>query len=131
MEGDYEIKYELDGGSNGAGNPASYNVETQTIKLSPATKTGYTFNGWHDGTQVITEIARGSTGAITLSATWAANTYMVRFEGNGGSGSMGDQTFTYDKEGKLTANQFTRTGYTSGGSSFPSPGQKPPHNCPC
>ena len=111
-EGDYEIKYELDGGSNGAGNPASYNVETPTITLSPATKTGYTFNGWHDGTHVITEIAKGSTGAITLTAQWTANTYYVKFEANGGSGSMGDQTFTYDKEGTLTANQFTRTGYT-------------------
>jgi len=111
MEGDYEIKYELDGGSH-SGNPPSYNVETPTITLRPATKTGYDFIGWHDGTQVITEIAQGSTGAITLTAQWNANTYTVKFEGNGGSGSMDDQTFTYDKAGKLTANQFTRTGYT-------------------
>ena len=112
MEGDYTITYNLGGGTNHNGNPASYNVETPTITLSPATKTGYTFNGWHDGTHVITEIAKGSTGAITLTAQWTANTYYVKFEANGGSGSMGDQIFTYDKEGTLTANQFTRPGYT-------------------
>ena len=114
MEGDYEIKYELDGGSNGAGNPASYNVETQTIKLSPATRTGYTFGGWEKDGSPITEIAKGSTGPITLTARWKANTYYVKFEGNGSDGgSMDDiQTFFYGQPQSLTANQFTRTGYT-------------------
>ncbi|NLK53167.1 MAG: hypothetical protein GX295_12115 [Syntrophomonadaceae bacterium] len=72
----YDITYNLDGGTNGA-NPASYNVETPTITLENATKTGYTFAGWWDaptaGTQV-TQIVVGSTGNQTLYARWTANT---------------------------------------------------------
>ncbi|MBQ7365968.1 MAG: InlB B-repeat-containing protein, partial [Spirochaetaceae bacterium] len=114
-EGDYTITYNLGGGTNHSDNPASYNVETPTITLRPATKTGYTFSGWHDGTHVITEIAQGTTGDISLTATWTANTYTVKFEGNGGSGSMDPQEFDYDQPQQLTANQFTLTSYEFSG----------------
>ena len=78
-EGDYVITYKLNGGTNASDNPASYNVETATIKLKNATKTGYTFGGWYTDeacteTNKVTEITKGSTGAVTLYAKWDANT---------------------------------------------------------
>ncbi len=71
-EGDYTITYvNVDGATNE--NPASYNVETETITLKDPAKAGYTFEGWYkDGefTTKVTEIPQGSTGDITLYAKW-------------------------------------------------------------
>ena len=73
-EGDYTITYELNGGTNAPENPASYNVETETITLKDPAKPGYTFGGWYrteDFTgDAVTEITQGSTGDITLYAKW-------------------------------------------------------------
>lgn len=75
-EGDYVITYNLNGGTNASNNPASYNVETETITLADATKTGYTFGGWYTDeacTIAKTEIVKGSTGTVILYAKWIAN----------------------------------------------------------
>ena len=76
---------------------------------------GYTFDGWYkdDGTKI--EAGDEVTGDITLHAKWTANTYTVKFNANGGSGTMTAQTFTYDVEQALTANAFTREDYTFAG----------------
>ncbi len=109
---EYTITYDPNGGSH-SGNPAKYTVETPEITLSPATRTGYTFKGWHkdDGSHV-DAIAQGTTEDISLTAKWEPNTYTVNFVGNGSnSGSMDPQQFTYDQSKQLTAMQFTRTDY--------------------
>ena len=115
----YTIKYELNGGTNDQSNSSNYNVESGEITLAAATKTGYTFGGWYKDEnfsgEKITQIAKGSTGNLTLYAQWTANTYTVKFDANGGSGTMTDQTFTYDVAKDLTANTFTREGYTFAG----------------
>ena len=117
----YTITYNLNGGINAENNPADYNTETDTITLSDATqKEGYTFGGWYtddtfDETRKIVQIAKGTLGDITLYAKWNANTYTVKFDANGGSGSMDSQTFTYDVEQTLTAIGFARKDYTFAG----------------
>ncbi|MEE1290674.1 MAG: InlB B-repeat-containing protein, partial [Spirochaetota bacterium] len=119
----YTIKYELNGGTNDQSNPKNYNVESETITLAAATKTGYTFGGWYKDEnfsgEKITKIAKGSTGNITLYAQWTANTYTVIFNANVDDSSvtetMANQTFTYDVEQTLTKNAFTREGYTFAG----------------
>ena len=114
----YTITYNLNGGINAEDNPAGYNIETDTITLSDATqKEGYTFGGWYiddtfDETKKIVQIAKGTLGDIALYAKWNANTYTVKFEANGGSGSMDSQTFTYDVEQTLTTIGFVRKDYT-------------------
>ena len=96
---------------------------TATItSITKPTRTGYTFGGYYTdkngaGTQIIN--ASGSiTGsktyiasADTLYAKWTANTYSVVFDKNGGSGSMSNQSMTYDKASNLTTNTYTRQGY--------------------
>ena len=83
------------------------------------TKTGYTFAGWYEKEDLsgdpVTEIPSYAVGDKQYWAKWTANTYTVTFEANGGTGSMDAQTFTYDVEQNLTANTFTRTGYTFAG----------------
>ena len=70
----YNIAYTLDGGTNDANNPADYTVETATITLADASKTGRTFKGWYSEaafTNQVTEIATGSIGDISLYAKYS------------------------------------------------------------
>ena len=48
---------------------------------------------------------------MTITGSFSANTYTVKFNANGGEGSMADQSFTYNAEQALAANAFTRTGW--------------------
>ena len=86
-------------------------------------KTGYTFNGWNtdaDGTSG-TGYTNGQSVSLsanlTLYAKWNANTFYVRFNknNNDATGTMSNQTFTYDVAQNLTANAFSLTGYTFAG----------------
>ncbi len=114
------ITFDANGGSGSMNvQTISYDVAT-TLTANAFTRTGYTFNGWNtkaDGTG--TSYADGAsiklTADTTLYAQWTANTYTVKFNGNGGTGSMSDQVFTYDTEGTLSDNKFTRAGYTFNG----------------
>jgi len=112
---EYSITYQLDGGTNDPENPATYTVESETITLRDATKTGYTFVGWYNaasGGDKVTKIAHGSTGDIVLYARWTANQYTVTFDSNGGdSPSFESKLVTYDVAyGELPT--VSRTGHT-------------------
>lgn len=66
---EYEITYELDGGENEASNPAKYTTEKAVTLKAPA-KAKYNFAGWKIDGVVVTEIAAGSIGNKTVTATW-------------------------------------------------------------
>lgn len=111
---EYSITYNLDGGTNDENNPDKYTVESETITLADASKTGYTFDGWYDATSggnEVTEIAKGSTGDVNLYAYWTANKYTVTFNGNGGgTPTPASMEVTYDGTyGDLAT--VTRTGH--------------------
>ena len=80
------------------------------------TREGYTFGGWYDNEdfsgEKIEEISATDTGDKKYWAKWTANSYTVGFNANGGDGTMTNQSFTYDVVQALSANAFTRTGYT-------------------
>ena len=78
---EYDITYELDGGTNAEGNPDTYTVE-QDITLSAPTRAGYTFTGWTwDGQtepQTTVNLAAGSvTGDLTFTANWQEIAYTI------------------------------------------------------
>ncbi len=81
--------------------------------------TGYHFVKWTgDVTSTTTPYttSKGNGGDTkTLKANFALNTYAVQFNNNGGSGTMSNQNFTYSVNQNLTANAFTKTGYTFSG----------------
>lgn len=69
----YSISYTLNGGTNAAGNPAAYTIETPTITLAAPARLGYTFAGWFADaafTTPLTAIGIGSTGDKTAYAKW-------------------------------------------------------------
>lgn len=83
-------------------------------------KTGYTFLGWATSAAATTAAyAAGAsytpTGSATLYAVWSANALAITFDPNGGSGTMATLSYTAGTAKALTANAFTRTGYTFAG----------------
>ena len=119
-EGDYSITYELNGGTNAPENPASYNVETETITLKDPVKAGYTFEGWYmaeDFTgNAVTEIVQGSTGDITLYAKWVKEgDYTITYVLDGGTNTP-ENPPSYNVETEtITLKDPVKAGYTFGG----------------
>lgn len=113
---DYKICYVMNGGTNNAGNPASYSITSKTITLKAPTRKGYTFGGWYSDSKFkkrVKTIAYGSAENKTLYAKWTANTYTIKFNKNGGkTGTVAKMSSCeYGKSYKLRANKFKRSGY--------------------
>ncbi len=107
---EYTITYNLNNGT--AENETTYTVETEDITLNNPTREGYTFAGWtgtglDDKADSVT-ITKGSIGNKEYTANWTANTYTITFDANTGSGSMENESMTYDVEKTLTENTFTK-----------------------
>ena len=69
-DGEYPIVYALHRGENAAGNPLSYRTDQLPLKLDEPTKTGYVFHGWYLNGVKVAEIPDGTTGCISLVASW-------------------------------------------------------------
>ena len=117
-EGDYIITYvNVDGATNE--NPASYNVETETITLKDPVKPGYTFGGWYrteDFTgNAVTEIVQGSTGNITFYAKWELESYTITYELDGGTNAPENPAGYNVETETITLKDPVKTGYTFAG----------------
>ena len=99
---EYQITYNLDGGTNSDANPSTYTVE-KGFDLTAPTKSGYTFLGWSfnnnpDIMKAVT-IKDGSTGDITFTAHW---NYRGSTAGGGGGGSSASTTTEKNPDGSTT-----------------------------
>lgn len=82
----------------------------QLTQVDPAThngiaRDGYVFTGWNKDPSKPVE------GDTVYTARYRPAVYKVRFDANGGTGTMADQSHTYDRKQALTANTFAREGY--------------------
>lgn len=82
----------------------------QLTQVDPAThngiaRDGYVFTGWDKDPSKPVE------GDTVYTARYRPAVYRIRFDANGGTGTMADQSHTYDRKQALTANTFTREGY--------------------
>ena len=130
----YTITYQDQGGlaysgSNGSALPTSHTYGTETPFVN-GEKSGYRFDGWYTDA-ACTARAGSSIGATAITANttyyakWIGYSYTVRFNANGGSGSMDNETgFVYGTNKALTANAFTRPGYTFSGWATATDGEK-------
>ena len=116
---EYNITYNLDGGTNNASNPTKYTVETATITLAAPTKTGYTFGGWYTNSgltgNAVTQITKGSTGNKTFWAKWTAVEYSITYNLDGGTNAAGAKTSYTIETADYTLPTPTKTGYTFDG----------------
>lgn len=113
----WTVSYDANGGSGAPGNQTKTYNSTLTLSSTKPTLTGYTFKEWNtssDGTGTSYSAGGSYTGnaALKLYAIWTANQYTIKFNANGGSGSMSNQSMTYNKAANLTAVGFTWTGRT-------------------
>jgi hypothetical protein len=68
------------------------------------TRKGYSFATWMiNDAQYPAGSSVDASGSMTAVAAWTPNNYTVRFDANGGSGSMADQSFTYGTAQNLTS----------------------------
>ena len=104
---DYKITYVLNGGFNNSKNPKTYNINDEKIELLDPVRPGYTFGGWANGGI----IPAHTTGDITFSAFWTANQNTLKFDANGGIGSLADATMFTDETKNLPDNTFQKKGY--------------------
>jgi uncharacterized repeat protein (TIGR02543 family) len=109
---------------NANGGTGTMAVETNSastaLTANSFTRTGYTFTGWNTvatgtGTAYANSAVYPFTANTTLYAQWKANpvSHTVTFNANSGTGTM--TTESSSTSATLTANSFTRTGYTFSG----------------
>ena len=107
--------------SNGGGSPPASQVKTygQTLTLTTVkpVRTGYTFLRWNTsengtGTNYSPGASYSGNSPLTLYAIWSANSYSIKFNANGGTGTMADQGMTYGAAANLKSNAFTRAGHS-------------------
>ncbi|MGI5990540.1 MAG: InlB B-repeat-containing protein [Lachnospiraceae bacterium] len=121
MQNAYTVHFDANGGSGDMSDQKITVGESTALKANAFTRSNYTFTGWNtaadgsgtsytDGAEV-TDLAQAD-GSVTLYAQWKQNVYTVHFDANGGSGDMSDQKITVGESTALTANAFTRSGYT-------------------
>ena len=86
---EYNITYNLEGGTFNDEQPTKYNEKTETFTLGIPSKENYTFLGWtgSNGTtpQEFLTIAKGSTGDRIYTANWKAEEVIVTLNANEGS----------------------------------------------
>ena len=74
-------------------------------------RTGYTLDGWFNGSTKLTTDYTVN-GDVAFTEKWTVNTYLITFKANGGAESDSTQSVTYGSTVKLSANTFTRDGWS-------------------
>ena len=87
MESDFAINYVLNGGTNNAENLPGFSLLHLPMALKDPSRTGYDFEGWYldsEFTEQVTSIAEGTDHDVTVYAKWAATSYDITYELDGG-----------------------------------------------
>ena len=111
----YKALFSANGGS---GSKTKLVAAGKTVgTLQKAMRKGYKLKGWYTKKSGGTKITAKTKvmNNVTYYAQWTANTYKIKFNKNGGKGTMKTLSATYGKSVKLTANAFKRTGYKFAG----------------
>lgn len=129
--GTLTLSYDLAGGSGSFGNQTAtqyLNAGSSSVAASAAsvnintgtpTKTGYTFSSWTAAGGSLANgkftFTNGKNGKLT--ANYTEHKYNIAFNGNGSTGgsTAGISNVLYSASQALTANGFTRTGYSFNG----------------
>lgn len=120
----FNVTLDAMGGTIAAGKNVTYYVWQEGVDALPGaddvTRTGYTFVGWYDNADgtgsAVTSIGTDATGDKTYYAKWTPNTYTVKYDANGGNGTVESGTATYDTP--YTVKDSTGLSYSSEGVKF-------------
>lgn len=113
----YTISYNANGGSGAPSSQTKVHGTAIKIPTTVPTRSGYTFLGWNSSSTATT--ATYAAGAdftanktVTLYAVWSADSFIVSYNANGGSGAPASQTKEYGVTLTLSTTTPTRTNYT-------------------
>lgn len=87
----------------------------EPANIPDQSKDGYTLTGWEDEQGNPVDPTQPITEDVKIHPIYRANTYTVKFDANGGDGTMAEMQFTYDEAQPLTANAFNFPGRTYAG----------------
>ncbi len=73
------------------------------------TRVGYTFTGWQDASGNAVTGADIATDHLSVYSKWNENTYTIKFNANGGTGSIADKTVKYTDSVALPSTGVTNT----------------------
>lgn len=126
----YTVQFNANGGTGTMSDQSIAEGVATPLTANTFTKAGCRFDGWsttqggdveYTDAEIVTDLtAAGST--ITLYAVWTVTDYSIVFHANGGTGSMSDQYVTVGSFPALSANTYTRDGYTFTGWSYTASG---------
>ena len=114
---EYEISYNLDGGTNNKANPGTYTIESGEIIFAAPSKLGYEFVGWFtdaDCKNAITSLPAGSYGDIEIFAKWNIIEYEIEFIMPDGAEHENPLTYTVETDVTELLNAILK-GYTFDG----------------
>lgn len=117
---DFRLRVVLDynGATSGTTVGEEYISYGKDFVLPVPERKGYSFGGWYSGDTRLTDgFGKGisswqlQSGSI-LTVKWSANINTLNFNANGGEGTMSAQEIVTDETASISANTFTRKGYT-------------------
>jgi hypothetical protein len=112
----YAVAFDANGGAGRMSKQSMTYGKAAELRKNAFTKGGCVFAGWAlepEGEVVYKDKAkvknlRTDGGTATLYAKWSVKGYTVKFDANGGAGTMPKQAMTYGKAAKLKKNRFTK-----------------------
>lgn len=118
----YNVEYNAHDGT-GTMADSVYTYDTaKALTANTFTRAGYEFIGWstsptattatYTNGQSVKNLTSTNGGTITLYAVWKPNEYYIYYNSNGGTGTMANSYHYYDTVESLSANKFTKDGYT-------------------
>lgn len=118
----YSVSFNANGGNGSMSSESMTYDAAKALTTNSFTRAHYNFTGWNtkaDGSGTsyadkasVKNLTATNGATVTLYAKWTPNTYTVKFNANGGTGTMTDEGMTYDSAKTLTGNTLTRKGYT-------------------
>ncbi len=113
----YSLVYTASTGGTISGNTSqTINSGSSGSTVIAVPDAGYSFVGWSDGILTAERTDTSVTSNKFASAIFVINTYTITFDVNSGDGgATASQTLIYNTPTSLTANGFTKTGYTFAG----------------
>ena len=115
----YFVAYDANGGTGVMTNQVHVYDASKALDENLFSRTGYAFSGWAksgdgqveyaDRAQVV-NLAEISNAVVTLYAVWSGAGYNVRFDSNGGTGVMENQTIQIGETQNLHTNAFAFSG---------------------
>lgn len=117
LDADWDVPtYTVTFDSNGGTFEDNQRVEegNKAVKPNDPERDGYDFGGWMNG-ETVYDFNATVTGNLNLKAAWNPHTYSVKFDANGGTGEMQNESFAFNETKALTQNTFTKEGNEFGG----------------